>query len=237
MLGDFAERVAEQRQLLRSCGVETFEPRDDGQVALDLGCGSGIQSVALAELGYGAVLAVDASRTLLDELTARSTGMLAIRPIQADLCAGLNGIAWPRSITTAVCMGDTLPHLPGSAGVRRLVEDTAAALKPGGVFVLSFRNLTARLSGSDRFIPVRAERDRIMTCFLEDEGDAVRVHDLIHTRRPDESWRLSTSSYRKLRLAPAWVAQLLTESGFVEVSVTPGPPGMCVITGRRGAER
>ena len=158
MLGDFAAAVAEQRELLRSCGVASFEPRDDARAALDLGCGSGIQSIALAELGYGAVLAVDASRTLLDELTERAAGFPAIRAIQADLCTGLDGIAWPQSITTAVCMGDTLPHLPDHAAVERLLADTFAVLVPGGEVVLSFRDLTARLTGPDRFILVRADR-------------------------------------------------------------------------------
>ena len=42
-----------------------------------------------------------------------------------------------------------------------------------------------------------------MTCFLEDEGDAIRVHDLIHTMNHEGAWQLGKSSYRKLRLATA----------------------------------
>jgi SAM-dependent methyltransferase len=233
MLGDFDELVAEQRRLLEAHGASASDTVDGARVALDLGCGSGIQSVALAQLGYDTVLAVDLSRTLLAELKSRAVPFPAIRGVYADICAGLDHIAEPRTIATAVCMGDTLPHLPDAGAVRRLFDDVANALTPGGLFILSFRDLTTRLSGLDRFIPVRADPDRIMTCFLEDEGDAVRVHDLIHSKTPDGTWRLGKSSYRKLRLAPSWVTGQLAEAGFAAISQASGPRGFCMITARR----
>ena len=232
MLGDdFAGLVEAQRELLASCGITSGAA---GDRALDLGCGSGIQSVALAQLGYGTVLAVDISRTLLDELAERAAGFPAVQPMHADLCAGLTGVIEPGSIATALCMGDTLPHLPDRAAVERLLQDVHDVLVPGGRVVLSFRDLTTRLTGADRFIPVRSDRDRILTCFLEDEGDHVRVHDLVHTRRDDGGWELRTSSYRKLRLAPDRVAGRLEEIGFVEVSARPGPGGAVLTAAKPG---
>lgn len=229
--GEFDELVAGQRGLLESCGAGS--PGGDDRVALDLGCGSGIHSIALAQLGYGTVVAVDVSPTLVAELTERSAGFPAVRPVQADLCDGLDAIVEPGSVTTAVCMGDTLPHLPHHAAVRRLVDEVFAALVPGGLFVLSFRDLTTPLSGLDRFLQVRADDDRIMTCFLEDEGDAVRVHDLVHTKDSGGTWQLGKSSYRKLRLSPGWVADELRAAGFTVAPPEPGPRGMYVVTGRR----
>jgi len=225
MLGaDFDALVAEQRQLLKSCGTS------DTGVALDLGCGSGLHSVALAQLGYSSILAVDVSSTLLAELATRALRFPTIRPIHADLCAGLNPIVEPQSITTAVCMGDTLPHLPDLAAVRRLLADCCEALVPGGALILSFRDLTKPVTGLDRFIQVRADDHRIMTCFLEDEGDYLRVHDLIHTRSSGNSWRLDKSSYRKLRIPPTWLTNQLREAGFTVESSEPGPRGMLVFT-------
>lgn len=231
MLGDeFDGLVAGQRQLLGSCGIS---PRRPDSRALDLGCGSGIQSVALAQMGYGTVLAVDISQSLLAELGERAADFPAIRPIRADLSAGLTGVAEPESITTAVCMGDTLPHLPDHAAVERLLEGTFAVLEPGGDVVLSFRDLTTRLTGLDRFILVRSDRDRVMTCFLEDEGDKVRVHDLIHTRDSDGNWELNASSYPKLRLSPTWVAKRMGRIGFSNIALRPGPRGTCLVVARR----
>ncbi|HVX42893.1 MAG TPA: methyltransferase domain-containing protein [Mycobacteriales bacterium] len=230
MLGpSFEALVTEQVERLATCGIT---PVDRGR-ALDLGCGSGIQSIALARLGYDAVLGVDISPTLIAELADRAAEFPAVRPIRADVCDGLAAIAEPQSIATAVCMGDTLPHLPDSAAVRRLFADTFAVLEPGGTFLVSFRDLTRPLTGSDRFIPVRSDEDKIMTCFLEDEGDAVRVHDLIHTRNPGNGWDLATSSYRKLRLPPAWVCDQLNAAGFTSVTAEPGPRGTVVVTAQR----
>ncbi len=71
-----------------------------------------------------------------------------------------------------------------------------------------------------------------MTCFLEHEGDQVHVHDVIHTRNTDGAWQLGKSSYRKLRLSPALVAEQLREAGFAVAPLAYGPRGMCVITAR-----
>src|SRR5262249_25621880 len=48
MFGDFDSKVAEQQALLEQLGIG----RRRGGRAVDLGCGSGFQSLALARLGY-----------------------------------------------------------------------------------------------------------------------------------------------------------------------------------------
>jgi hypothetical protein len=97
--------------------------------------------------------------------------------------------------------------------VECLIDGVACRLKPGGRFILTFRDLTGTLHGTDRFIPVRGDDDRLMTCFLEYEADTVVVHDLIHLRE-DGAWVLHMSSYRKLRLAPDRVRDGLSRRGF-----------------------
>lgn len=205
MSGDFAEKVSEQRALLSSLGL----PRSGSRRALDLGSGPGFQSIALAEIGYE-VTALDTSRKLLAELTDRK-GSLPIAAVEADIAAGLPMIE--PGVEVALCMGDTLTHLSSKDDVLRLFTEVHRLLAPGGRFVLGFRDLTAELRGTDRFIPVRSDSHRIMTCFLEYEPETVIVHDLIHVR-DGEDWVLRKSSYRKLRLAPDWVAARLTACGF-----------------------
>jgi SAM-dependent methyltransferase len=207
----FDQKVSEQRALLELLGVSAPSADSTG-VALDLGCGSGFQSVALADIGFREVIAVDTSAKLLAELDAHRDGR-PIRTLLADLSA-VRDFAEPESADMIACMGDTLTHLPGKADVCNLFADSFRILVPGGTIVLTFRDLTHPASGLDRFIPVRSDADRIMTCFLEYESpETVVVHDLIHVRSGSD-WALHKSSYRKLRLAPKWVCDQLTSVGF-----------------------
>jgi SAM-dependent methyltransferase len=221
--------VEEQLDLLREAGVA---PPTGTGVAIDLGCGSGFQSVALARFGYSAVLAVDSSAKLLAELIDNAGQHSAIRVVQDDLCRVAANLA-AGTVELAVCMGDTLTHLPDRPAVSRLFADLYTALAPGGRLVLSFRDLTGTLTGTNRFIPVHADADTILTCFLEYEPDTVTVHDLLYRRADQPAWRLSTSSYRKLRIAPEWVTDQLAAAGFHAVSHAPAPRRMALVTATR----
>ena len=228
MFGDFEVKAAEQRALLERLGVTAASP---GALAVDLGCGSGFQSVALARLGYR-VLAVDFSRRLLDELTARTRG-LAVEAVAGDI-RDVARLA-PQGITLAVCMGDTLSHLERVADLDRLFQGVASRLVLGGRLVLSFRDLSGELRDLDRVIPVGAWDDLVVTCFLEYEDASVKVHDLVWVRQPD-GWRLRKGMYRKLRLAPARVAERMIAAGFA-VERHDAPNGLVVLVGALGGQR
>jgi SAM-dependent methyltransferase len=215
---DFAAKVAEQRalleQVLRASGI--VQPAG---LALDLGSGPGFQSVALAELGFSPVVAVDTSAELLEELRAH-IGMHAIETRQADLAA-IGDLTFPSPATIAVCMGDTLTHLSSKQTVEAFFAGVHRTLITGGLFVITYRDLTSELTGLDRFLPVRSDDEKIMTCFLEYEGEeSVVVHDLIHIREGRE-WKLEKSNYRKLRLAQPWVVDALSRAGFSIVKQEP----------------
>jgi SAM-dependent methyltransferase len=222
MLGDldaaFARSAAEIEALPLPPGRGT---------AVDLGAGLGLHTLALARRGFD-VVAIDNCQILLDELRARK-GSLPIVAQLADLGDFRSFItAQPQAI---VCMGDTLTHLPTTAAVESLLQSAAAALPRGGVFAATFRDYATRtLQGEQRFILVRADEQRLLTCFLEYGEHQVTVHDVVHERNGDH-WRQSVSSYPKLRLSPEWVAAKLgklkfsvsraaTSSGMVHLAAT-----------------
>src|SRR5438128_671493 len=124
MYGGFAAAAARQRQLFESLGIGMW-PKG---LAVDLGCGSGFQSVPLAEAGFR-VLALDLCETLLSELQANS-GSLPIRGVRDDLLHFRNHLDADAALI--VCMGDTLPHLASREAVTLLFADAARALSPGG---------------------------------------------------------------------------------------------------------
>jgi protein-L-isoaspartate O-methyltransferase len=73
----YAALVHEQVDPVRQAGVT--EPTGTG-IARDLGCGSGFQSIALAELGYPTVIAVDSSAKLLAHAVGQLVPQAACRP-------------------------------------------------------------------------------------------------------------------------------------------------------------
>jgi SAM-dependent methyltransferase len=201
----FDAKVAEQQALLEELGV-----RGEG-LAIDLGCGPGYQAVALARLGYSPVRAVDGSEALLNEL-ANNAKDLPIERVHGDI-RGLKKFTAPESASAIVCMGDTLTHLESLGDVSQLLADVHAALKPGGILALTFRDLSIERSGLDRFLPIRADADRIMTCVLEFETDHVVINDLIYVRE-GANWSLHKSSFRKIRLGVEDVLADLRLLGF-----------------------
>lgn len=205
----FEAKVAEQKAILDEFAVS----EGAGGLALDLGCGSGFQSIALSDRGYE-VLAIDTSEKLLAKLGAR-VGSRKIVTKRADL-RGLDSLIRPGSLEIAVCMGDTLTHLRSRTDVSQLFQSVGRALRPGGKFVISYRDLASgELSGLDRFIPVRSDDRRVMTCFLEYEtAETVLIHDLINVRDDDGKWTLHKGSYRKLRLPVEWVVTELAAAGL-----------------------
>jgi hypothetical protein len=123
-------------------------------------------------------------------------------------------------LDTIVCMGDTLTHLADKADVAVLFAKVANALRDGGRLVLSWRDLSHPPDGLDRFIPLRGTDDRTMVCFLEDRGETVLVHDLVHVRRGKDDWQLHKSAYPKLKLSPDWVRAALADAGLTPVTET-----------------
>jgi SAM-dependent methyltransferase len=191
-------------------------------LAVDLGAGIGMHAIPLARAGWR-VLAIDASSHLLSELESAATGLPVsvhcddIRNVTAQLAPG-------ERVDLVICMGDTLTHLDSLESVAALGRSVAGCLAPRGRFIATFRDYTHLPSGTARFIPVRSDDRRILTCFLEESGDHVQVHDMLH-ERTNESWTTKVSSYRKLRLKPETAAEIFAATGL-RSRLEPGPRGM-----------
>jgi SAM-dependent methyltransferase len=227
----FAAKVAEQKTILKGAlqTTNSFEPG----LAVDLGCGPGFQTLALAEMGYSPVLSVDTSELLLQELQSH-LGNLPVQTIHSDL-SKLSEFVSSATARVIVCMGDTITHLAGKDAVEDLLNQAFNALTPGGKFVVSYRDLSTEATDLDRFIPVYADQDAIMTCFLEfDRPDTVLVHDLVYSRE-GEQWLLHKSNYRKLRLPIGWLEDAMVQVGFV---VQKGQAGrLALLAGDKPATR
>jgi len=219
MVGDLEAASARASAELDALGL----PEPPG-AAIDLGAGFGLHTLPLARRGF-AVTAIDSCQTLVSQLQDRAAGM-PIDAVVDDILDFRKRVS--RSVEVILCMGDTLTHLPERDTVERLLADVAASLTPGGLFAATFRDyVSAPLHGDRRFIPVRSDENRILTCFLEYGEDTVTVHDLLH-ERANGQWQQRVSSYRKLRLQPQWVAAKLAGLGL-KVRAGTAPAGMTLV--------
>lgn len=198
-------KFEENRKFFQSYGIR---PALSG-VAVDLGAGSGFQSIPLSEAGFR-VIAIDLSHDLLMELKSHAAG-LPIVTVEDNLLNFAEHISG--NIELIVCMGDTITHLQTLEEVRSLLENAGRAIEDNGHLILNFRDLTAELKDLERFILLRSGSKKIFTCFLEYEKNHVKVNDIVHEKAQDR-WVMKKSYFRKLRISPQWVNDCLLKAGF-----------------------
>lgn len=208
MLGDFHEKMSEQMDFFIRQGIEPGGTR----IAFDLGAGNGIQSVALARLGFK-VTAVDFNQQLLKDLRENKRDF-DIRIINEDIIDFLTETQLTADIIA--CMGDTLTHLRSEDEVRLMTTKVGERLSPGGKVILSYRDLSEERKEKDRFFHIRSDDSRSMVCFLEYFPGHVMVHDILIEKERDR-WVQSVSSYPKLRIANAWLKKIMKQNGLTVI--------------------
>ena len=224
MFGDHATKVVENTRFFERLRIRSGM---SGK-ALDLGCGSGFQSIALAKLGFK-VFGIDLCSKLLEELRVQSQG-LDIKVVQGDMLDH-QIYADKGPFEVAVCMGDTLTHLPKVEDVMTLFENVYSNLEYGGSLIVTFRDLTSELKGLERFIPVRTDEEKLMATFLEYEENHVKVNDLIFVKE-ESGWVLKKSVYRKLRIGADQVQNYLVNMGY-RIDVSEAQEGFSVIVAKK----
>jgi len=206
MFGDYMSKVQDNITFFQK---QKILPQGNAR-SIDLGCGSGFQSIALADIGFW-VLSVDYSQLLLKELETHRENR-TIKTVQADLL-NFNQYYFYDAPEVIICMGDTLTHLDSFDSIITLLERVTTILDHGGRFIITYRDMTQELTGLDRFIPLRSDKTKIMTTFLEYQPEYVVVHDLIYIKS-NNNWDLHKSSYKKLRLNIIWLKEQFTTLGM-----------------------
>ena len=225
MFGDFAAKAEENKAFFVK---HEITPQTTG-VAVDLGAGSGFQSIPLAQLGFE-VMAIDFSQVLMDELQKHAAErQVKVHTVTDDL------LSFPQYLKATpeliVCMGDTLTHLPSWETVQDLIAKAYQHLEAGGHFILSYRDLSDELQNTERFIPVKSDAHMILTCFLEYEPDYVKVFDILHEKQAGQ-WQQKISFYRKLKIPLEKLTDSLKKTGF-QVKTVETDRGMHYLIARK----
>jgi ubiquinone/menaquinone biosynthesis C-methylase UbiE len=205
MAGDFRTKADEFRTFLKTNAITPSA----NKLAIDLGAGHGIQSIALAESGF-TVVAVDFNDPLLNELRANARDLDI--SITNDDIRNINRFAHRKPALIACC-GDTLSHLDSKAEIKSFIANIAATLDNEGTLILSFRDYTHALTGPARFIPVKSDDTRILTCILEYEDDHVYVTDQLYEKY-HEGWKQKVSTYTKVRVRTPEIEEYIRAAGM-----------------------
>jgi 2-polyprenyl-3-methyl-5-hydroxy-6-metoxy-1,4-benzoquinol methylase len=203
--GDF---MANMNAFLAFCIKNGISPNSSAY-ALDLGAGNGIQSLALAHQGFK-VKAIDFCKQLLEELETRVANY-SVQVIIDDFRFVKKYAEPPPELI--ICCGDTLPHLDSVTDIKIFIEDVYDILSEGGKILLTFRDYSSELLDTNRFIPVKSDSKRILTCFLEYTNDKIRVTDLLHELE-EGMWVQKASSYYKTRITNDLTVEILKETRF-----------------------
>ena len=198
-LGDFKAKSEVFRTFLTSNDIKPF----GNKIAIDLGAGNGLQSIPLAEVGFD-VIAIDLNRHLLKELQVNASGR-NISVLSADMRDVEKFAEEPELI---ICAGDTISHLSDKSEVKKFITKISKRLVKGGKAIFSFRDYSNEVIGQERFILVKSSEERILTCVLDYEDEAVIVTDLLYEKF-GKNWKQKASTYRKVRIIPKEVVGYL----------------------------
>jgi SAM-dependent methyltransferase len=114
--------------------------------ALDVACGTGITTRALADL-FENVLAFDINLHMLRQATANLSGLPNVHCIRADFrCFSVD-----EHVDLAICAGDSLNYVESTEELEDTFRCVAEALHPGGVFLFDLES-EASFRMSSRFV-------------------------------------------------------------------------------------
>jgi len=140
--GHWADFIEEEVRLHSGIQPGTGDGMSGRLLVLDLGCGTGSLSVELAARGLD-VIGVDRSAGMLEQARVKA----AERDISHGeggvtlVCQDIAAFELYGTVDLAVCMMDTVNHLPGPEQVRSLFRLCHHYLNPGGLFVFDVATL------------------------------------------------------------------------------------------------
>lgn len=193
--------------------------RVQAQRVLDVACGTGWHTIALARKGYE-VVGVDISAGMIER--ARENGAredVSVRFLQAGFGQLATQVGY--GFDGLICMGNSLPHVPGAEVLRETLMDFAAILRPGGVLIIQQRNFDKVWNEDQRFMPLQTHRkgDREWLFFrFYDFGEETITFNMVTMKREGARWDYKVQATELRPIFQHHLVGQLEEVGFSEIT-------------------
>ncbi|MCB2203397.1 class I SAM-dependent methyltransferase [bacterium] len=165
----FDTRLAAQKPLL-----QRLIDRLPAESVIDMGCGTGVHAIALAQMGLRAT-GVDISAGML-ERAQRHAGQhsASVRFVHGDFLAPLTDP--PADLL--LCLGNSLPHLPSRAALAAVFAHWRSLLVPGGHVLVQLLNYRRVLTRKERIVNIRRDGERTIVRFYDFLDDGLQFNIL-----------------------------------------------------------
>ncbi|MBR9978400.1 MAG: methyltransferase domain-containing protein [Bacteroidetes bacterium] len=154
----FQDRLATQRGVLTTL----LEQLPATQV-VDMGCGTGVHAIALAQLGL-AVTAVDISGGMLEKARRHAAdASVSLRFLHGDFLTPIGET--PADLL--LCLGNSLPHLPSLTALTDILKHWRTLLTNEGHVVIQLLNYKRIIREGKRIVNIRRDGDRLLVRFYD----------------------------------------------------------------------
>ncbi|MFW9911719.1 MAG: class I SAM-dependent methyltransferase [Candidatus Thorarchaeota archaeon] len=209
---DWDSRLSREMPFLQSVVTESSSSR-----VLDMACGSGRHSVALASLGCQ-VVAFDASESMITAARNHARdGNVEVEFQIADMQSFSSVVEG--FFDVVLCLGNSLALLPTVEVLHNVVEAVHNMLSPSGSFIFQVLNFEEILNSGFRFFPIKggktATGDEVLFSRFYEHSDkhwSTLVAASFSKRGID--WETAISTQRVLHTNKDMVKTALTTAGF-----------------------
>ncbi len=181
---------------------------------LDVGCGTGNLSIALAGRGY-AVVGIDADAEMISRAEMRAGA--DARFLRMDMTK-IGDEFGPKAFEAVLCFGNTLVHLTDLGAIRGFLEAASRVLVPGGLLLLQIINYDRILDQALKGLPtienehVRFERNYS----LDPDTGLVLFHTILTGKKTGEVFENTIPLYP---LRERQLCSFIEDAGFTDIKL------------------